>query len=559
MFTKSTATDVANHAAHAETGWNGIKAVCFDLDGTLYSQISLRVRVAGLLAQNLLTGKITPRDLRVIRQFRLDRETARAWGETRDLEARISKRTAEKQQTSIERVTQLVERWIYRAPLPILASMRDERLRQMLGLLRLRGYRIGLLSDYPVRDKLSALGLPLESFDAIVEAGEPGVSSLKPNPKGFLILCQRLQLAPHEILYVGDRESVDGVGARAVGMQFALCTASRPRRAGSMVLTNILQLEDYLGPCFPIEPSRASGDCWLCGSTSHAEFAPSSLPKNPSSNLVKITDFHYGQTGHLLKCEDCGFVFADAESVQAIEPLYSALVDPDYQHSAGARERAFAHIVRRIREIRPAAQTLLDVGAGVGGFCLQSRRVGFEVEGVEPSAWAVAQGRTSGINLHHGYFPDAVSANKKFDVVTVLDVIEHVGRPVELLEACREHLNPGGLLVVITPDIGSVTARLLGRRWWHFRFAHIGYFSRRTMRAALGITGFRTDMVEPYTWWFQGEYLIERVAQYVPGGPLLARIAHSHALRSLTSVELPVRLYDSFVFYATASEANHGT
>ncbi|MGC1812316.1 MAG: HAD-IA family hydrolase, partial [Candidatus Binataceae bacterium] len=459
---------------------------------------------------------------------------------------------------STERVTELVERWIYRAPLPILASMRDERLHQMLGLLRRRGYSVGLLSDYPVGDKLSALGLPLELFDAVVEAGEPEVNSLKPNPKGFLTLCQRLQLEPRDILYVGDRESIDGAGARAVGMQFALCAASRFDRTQSKALTSVLQLEDRLGPCTPNKTPRGPGDCWLCGSSSHVEFAASSLPENPSSNLVRITDFHYGQTGHLLKCVDCGFVFADAESVQAIEPLYSTLVDPDYQESAGARERAFAHIVRRIREIRPAAKTLLDVGAGLGGFCLQSQGAGFEAEGVEPSAWAVAQGQTNGVTLHHGYFPDALSVNKKFDVITVLDVIEHVGRPVELLDACRKHLNPGGLLVVVTPDIGSITARLLGRRWWHFRFAHIGYFSRRTMRAALGTASFKIDAVEPYTWWFQSGYLLERVAQYVPGGALLAKVAHSRALRSLTAVELPVRLYDSFVFYATTSEATHG-
>ena len=180
-----------------------------------------------MIAKNLLTGKITPRDLCVIRQFRREREEARAWGEMCDLELRISRLTAKHQQISTERVTELVERWIYRAPLPILASMRDERLHQMLGLLRRRGYSVGLLSDYPVGDKLSALGLPLELFDAVVEAGEPEVNSLKPNPKGFLTLCQRLQLEPRDILYVGDRESIDGAGARAVGMQFALCAASR--------------------------------------------------------------------------------------------------------------------------------------------------------------------------------------------------------------------------------------------------------------------------------------------------------------------------------------------
>ena len=82
--------------------------------------------------------------------------------------------------------------------------------------------KLALVSDYPVRRKLDALGLPLE-FDAIVANGEAGgPKSLKPNPEGYLLAADRLGTSPRRCLVVGDREDADGDAALRAGMSFLL-------------------------------------------------------------------------------------------------------------------------------------------------------------------------------------------------------------------------------------------------------------------------------------------------------------------------------------------------
>ena len=228
--------------------WPAIRAVCFDLDGTLYNRLPLRARVVGILVTEWLRGEISIADLKVLRRYRQNRELARNWEPAPDLEQRLLRRTAEQAGISDQRAAELVGRWVYRAPLPALASLRDRRIRGLLQTLRLRGYRIGVFSDYPVADKLEALDLPHTLFDAIVEAPQPEVGALKPNPRGFLLSCEKLGLSPQQVLYVGDRDPLDGAGARAAGMQFALYRRFDFPPSGSPVLTSLLQLEQWLRP-----------------------------------------------------------------------------------------------------------------------------------------------------------------------------------------------------------------------------------------------------------------------------------------------------------------------
>lgn len=232
--------------ARPNPAWASVKGVCFDLDGTLYRQALLRNRMASLLLREWARGTLSIRDLRILRAFRRNKERARTLSTCADLDAQVLGVTAKEIGCSIEQVKTVVDRWIHQVPLSVLPSLRDPELPQMLQRLRLRGYRLGVYSDYPVRAKLEALGLSASLFDALVEAGDPEVNALKPQPRGFEVVCRRLNLEPQAILYVGDRDSVDGAGARSVGMQFALYKPHGllTRRPG--VLRRLQHLENEL-------------------------------------------------------------------------------------------------------------------------------------------------------------------------------------------------------------------------------------------------------------------------------------------------------------------------
>ena len=86
-----------------------------------------------------------------------------------------------------------------------------------------------MVSDSPfTREKLSALGLQ-DGWDAVVSADDAG--ALKPNPEPFLRVARLLEVAPGEVLFVGNSYQRDVIGAHRAGMRAAHYTR-RPVAGG---------------------------------------------------------------------------------------------------------------------------------------------------------------------------------------------------------------------------------------------------------------------------------------------------------------------------------------
>jgi HAD superfamily hydrolase (TIGR01549 family) len=103
-----------------------------------------------------------------------------------------------------------------------LAQCKRTELLDRIENFRSQGGKTALVSDYPARSKLSALGAA-GLFDAIVASGEhPRLKRLQPCPDGYLLAAQKLGVAASECLVIGDRDDADGEAARAAGMDFEL-------------------------------------------------------------------------------------------------------------------------------------------------------------------------------------------------------------------------------------------------------------------------------------------------------------------------------------------------
>ena len=137
--------------------WDDIDLVVFDVDGTLYRQRSLRLR----MARDMLLYTLIKRDLKVIavvRQYRRIRERL-ADEQVVDFERVLIAKTAKATSNSPERVHAIVSEWIELRPLPYFAGCRYPGVPQLFAGLRRKGKSIGILSDYPVEAKLEALEL----------------------------------------------------------------------------------------------------------------------------------------------------------------------------------------------------------------------------------------------------------------------------------------------------------------------------------------------------------------------------------------------------------------
>jgi len=265
---------------------------------------------------------------------------------------------------------------------------------------------------------------------------------------------------------------------------------------------------------------------------------------------IRITDSHYGRVWDLARCEDCGHIFADPCPTPAfLNALYSALDDPLYDEESGGREKNFLRVFKTLEKLRPEKGRLLDVGSATGILMDLAARRGWETEGVEPSAWAVAFARDRyGLTVREGVFETAAVPPASVDVVTMIDFIEHTARPYDAMRKAAEVLRPGGLLCVVTPDIRSVASRLARGKWWHLRTAHLAYFSRRSLDALLKRTGFSVVRRKSYSWTFSAHYLATRLRV----SRFLARSGRPASF--LKRIPIKLALGDSFEIYARKEE-----
>ncbi|MES1255817.1 MAG: HAD family hydrolase [Acidobacteriota bacterium] len=195
-----------------------IRAILFDLDGTLYAQGRMRRLMALELLTLFATRPLSARRrLRALSAYRKAQEALRGSASTALMPRTQLDVAAARAGVPAKELEALVTEWMLERPLKYLPWCRAEGLAPLLSLLEAKRLPLGILSDYPAEAKLRALGVA-DHFSLVLCATDPEVAALKPSPKGFLAACDRWQLAPHEVLFVGDRAEVDAAGAAAAGM-----------------------------------------------------------------------------------------------------------------------------------------------------------------------------------------------------------------------------------------------------------------------------------------------------------------------------------------------------
>lgn len=194
-----------------------------DLDGTLYEARWVKLFMALELA---LFGWPA---LATLRKFRSEHERLRHEASTAPLAlhdespfATQLARTAHALDVPVSEVERLVRIWMFERPAKWIARFPRRALLAEVQQFKASGGRTALVSDYPARRKLEALGAS-PWFDVVVANGEAnGPERLKPDPQGYLRAAELLGVAPERCLVIGDREDADGAAARAAKMNFRL-------------------------------------------------------------------------------------------------------------------------------------------------------------------------------------------------------------------------------------------------------------------------------------------------------------------------------------------------
>ena len=226
-----------------------LRAIVFDVDGTLYRQgpvrLAMFVRLIQAHFRRPLAGLRTLRWLQAYRkaQERLRHEPPNG----NDLADRQLLLASEWTGVPPWVLRSYVHRWMEQEPLDLLQPYLRDGLPELLGAAAGRSLRVGACSDYPASEKLTAMGIA-GSFQAVVSAQDAEVQRFKPHPRILEIALRRLGVHREEALYVGDRPEVDAETARQAGVACAII-ARRPRfnpTPGCLYLTSLRQLLDII-------------------------------------------------------------------------------------------------------------------------------------------------------------------------------------------------------------------------------------------------------------------------------------------------------------------------
>lgn len=152
---------------------------------------------------------------------------------------------------------------------------------------------------------------------------------------------------------------------------------------------------------------------------------------------------------------------------------------------------------------------LLDVGCGLGEFLSVATGRGWNPTGVDRNASAAecAEERIRRC-IHICEIEEFAAKEESFDFVVCLDVIEHLRRPDAVLAKLYPLVRPGGGILLTTIDVGSMTARLMGRRWPHYHRDHLWYFTRESLSRVVSGAGFRALKCSRARKQFTLEYLL---------------------------------------------------
>ena len=186
----------------------------------------------------------------------------------------------------------------------------------------------------------------------------------------------------------------------------------------------------------------------------------------------------------LIECCDCHFQFVlPRPSLEELEAVYNGPGEAIVPCTRSQCEEAGSRLHRLISRFGASGTNVLEIGCNNGFNLGGLRSYGYSVTGTDLSASGVdfAQERIPEGTFYRTEFPPNTIAGT-FDVLLAVHLIEHVIDPRAFVLRCASFLKPGGLFIILTPNVSSIGMRLFSRHYpVYCPPVHLNYFSGQTL------------------------------------------------------------------------------
>ena len=258
--------------------------------------------------------------------------------------------------------------------------------------------------------------------------------------------------------------------------------------------------------------------CNLCSEDNY-RLIHKGLKDDESISLEKVYASSSNIVGNeqIVECKNCSFRYVNPQlESKGLIHAYSEGSDEKFISQNKWRMVTFRRCLKEVEKATKGKKgKILDIGAAGGAFPKVAQDAGWEVYGVEPNKWLCKWCKENyNIKIENGTLDTAKFKSKTFDAITLWDVLEHVPDPANTLKKCHTLLKDDGVLIINYPDMASLPAKLMRKKWVFLLSVHIYYFTQKTMRKMLHKVGFKPIKFKNHWQTLSLGYLAYRMEAY---------------------------------------------
>jgi len=194
------------------------------------------------------------------------------------------------------------------------------------------------------------------------------------------------------------------------------------------------------------------------------------------TSIYEKNEYH----SHIVQCNNCGVTFSNPQ-VEIDYISHGKYIRKHLKNEVGRRKTA----QWRIEQIKKYCNNgrLFEIGCSAGLFLDEAKKAGFDVSGSELNKDAVSYARQElGLTVHDKIDLSEINNEKKWDIIVMFNLLEHIPKPMEFLSYVTENmLSENGIMVIEVPHIFTIHSKIAGTKGQHLSMAHFFYYSAKTM------------------------------------------------------------------------------
>ncbi|MBT3721641.1 class I SAM-dependent methyltransferase [archaeon] len=205
--------------------------------------------------------------------------------------------------------------------------------------------------------------------------------------------------------------------------------------------------------------------------------------------LVETSEANSKNLNQAYKCENCNLIFLEnyKEDRKHIYGENYMVWGQEFKKNEKqiilSKRESFSLQLSFLKTyIKPQGKKLLDIGTGKGYLLDVAKKQGYNCYGLDISKYATKIAKKNHKKIFTGDLFSAKYKSNYFDVITATDLLEHIENPHEFVKEVRRILKPGGYFFVITPNTDSFTRKILGKKWYQYKYEHIIYYNKSSIK-----------------------------------------------------------------------------